>query len=369
MNIYSRFSPQRSRRHTAVGAIFALLSLVSLCIPMASGAQASTLTTPRIYLNRQQANISSGIQFEVFFTATTAVTGGAGTNKVIIVLPLADNGKWCRTAGTDLVVTGVTNASGVPVGSTEGATVLPGTLLGACTQGNGTSTYDTITVTGVDNLSAGTKYGVQIKQKASSPVGLLGTATNATNSIQITLKTNNGTSDVDTAVTAISLISSDQVSVTATILPTITVSYDTTSVALGTLDQSHVNQGQIQQTVSTNAGNGYISMVKYNGVMTAGTNTIPDATGTIAINQSKFGVSTSQSGRTISVWNPTSCSGQTTSTVNASQLLSASYQDFAASGSAVASDISYLCFSAGANATQAAGVYTTTITVTTTARF
>ena len=363
MTTNNMLSKKVSNRIRSFEAIFALIALMVYLVPIGNVATAATLTTPRDYLSRQQANVSSGIQHEVFFTTYTAVSGGEGTNKVVLVFPDADDGKWCRTAGTDLVATGIAN----PTGASESATVLPGTLTAACVQGSGASSYDTITVSGVNDLSATTKYGVRIAQ-AGSPTGLLGTATSAANNIVVSVKTNNGSTDVDTATIALSLISSDQIAVSGTVPPTLTVSLDTNTAALGSLSSSNVNQAGIVQTVTTNAGNGYISQVKYNATLTAGLNTIPDTTGgTIAAGTSEFGASSSQSGNTIAQWSPTACS--TTATTSNATALTTTYQGYAASASAVSSEQATLCFLASMTGTQAAGVYSSTITVITTARF
>lgn len=357
-----KLSKQPVRRIRALGTVCAILALMISIAPIFHSARAATLTTPRDYLNRIQASVASGVQHEVFFTTATAVSGGAGINKVILVFPDGDDGLWCRTAGTDLVATGIAN----PTGNTESATTLPGTLTAACTQGSGASSYDTITVSGVNNLSATTKYGVRIAQ-AGSPTGLLGTAA-AANNIKVTVKTNNGTSDVDTSAVAFSLISSDQIAVSATVDPTLSVSFDTNTAALGTLATGFVNQAGVVQTVSTNAANGYVSLVKYNNTLTYGSSTIADTSGgTIVAGTSEFGASSSQTGNTIGQWSPAACA-QTASTSNATAL-STSYQDWASSATAVASDTPTLCFLASVSGTQAAGVYTSTITVVTTARY
>lgn len=323
-------------------------------------AQAGTLTTPRIYLTRQQANITTGIGMDIFFTTATAVSGGAGNNKVIIVFPSDsnDNTKWCRTVGTgDLTITGIAN----PVGATESATALPGTLTGACTQ-----TPDTFTISGANNLSATTKYGVRIAQLSSTVVG---TATSATNDIQVTVKTNDGSSDIDTQIIALSLIAADQVSVTATVNPTLTVTLSATTAALGTLDTAHVNQAGITNTVTTNAPNGYVSMVKYGATLTDATSdTIADVGGsTLAIGTAGFGASSSQSGNTIAQWNPTSCA-TTTSTSNTTALTT-SFQSFASASSAVSAQGATLCFLAGISTSTKPGSYSSTTTLVTTAKF
>ena len=105
----------------------AVFSLLALDVHM---ALAATLTTPRIYLNRQKVNMAAAntVQYDVFFTVVTGITNG----KVKINFPTNntdDDTKWCRTAGSDLTVLGVTD----PSGATESATALPGTLAGSCT--------------------------------------------------------------------------------------------------------------------------------------------------------------------------------------------------------------------------------------------
>lgn len=362
------FKKRQLRLFRGFLTIAALVGIAVVTFPVPHVSAVGVAGTPRDYLSRQQADISSAIQHEVFFTTATAVSGGVGANKVILVFPDGDDGKWCRTAGTDLVATGIANPTGG--GTTEGATVLPGSLSGtACTQGSGSSSYDTITVNGVNNLSATTKYGVRIAQ-AGSPVGLLGTAAAAANSIQITFKTNNGSADVDSATFAVSLVTSDQVAVSGTVNPTLTVSLDTNTAALGTLAAATVSQAGIVSTVTTNAGNGYISMVKYNNTLTStvGGYTIPDTSGgTIVAGTSEFGASSSQTGNTIAVWNPTACSS-TGSTSNATAL-TAALQDFAVKATAASAEATTLCLLASVVGTQQSGTYQSTLTVVTTARF
>lgn len=356
-SIGHRLTPRRRVLRVSIG-ITAVLTLLMAQFPTFK-VQAGTLTTPRIYLTRQQANISTGIGMDVFFTTATAVSGGAGTNKVVIVFPndATNNTKWCRTVGTgDLTVTGVAN----PVGATESATVLPGTLTGACTQ-----SPDTITISGVNDLSISTKYGVRIAQNSST---VLGTAASATDSIQTTVKTNNGSSDVDTQTIALSVITADQVSVTATVNPTLTVLLSGTSAALSALSLTQINQASITSTVTTNAPNGYVSMVKYNNTLTNLTSdTISDTNGTIAAGESEFGASTSASSQTISTWNPTSCAN--TASTSTATALTTSYQSFASATAAVSSQTTTLCFLAGMSTSTKPGSYTSTATLVTTAKF
>lgn len=345
------------KQHQIKG-IISLVSIIALLLShqSVSGAQ---LTTARDYLNRQQGSVTSGVQHEVFLTPTTAVSGGVGANKVILVFPDADDTLWCRTAGS-LTVTAITN----PTGATEtSGTLLPGSLTGACTQGSGGSSYDTFTISGVNNLSAGTNYGVRFVGNTAA----LGTAA-AANDIKVTVKTNNGTSDIDSHIISLSLVSSDQITVTANIDQTLSVALSANSASLGTLSATQVNQAGITSTVSTSAANGYVSLVSYDHTLTSGSNTVDDtAGGTIVAGTEEYGASSSQSGNTIGQWSPTACS-TTASTSNATAL-STTLQQFASSGSAATNDVTTLCFLASITPTTAAGSYTSTATLVTTSRF
>jgi hypothetical protein len=349
---------RRAMKHyRTIGAVVVLLLIL-----VHPGSGFAALTTPRDYINRQQASVTSGIQHEVFFTTGSAVSGGAGVNKVIVTFPDGDDTLWCRTAGT-LTVTGIAN----PTGATESATVLPGTLAGTCAQGSGSgaadSNRDRLILTGVDNLSATTKYGV----RAVANTAVLGTSA-AGNNIAVVVKTNNGTVDVDSSTLALSLIANDQVTVTATVDVTLTVTLSANSAALGTLSASQVNQQPITSTVSTSAGNGYISLVKYDATLTSGGNTFPDtAGGTIVAGESEYGASSSDAGNTIGIWSPTTCAN-TASTSNATAL-STTFKDFASSTTAATNEATTLCFLASISGSQAPGTYTSTATLVTTARF
>lgn len=345
-------SSVRRQRLTHLSLLAGLLGF--LVVPMS--VSAGTLTTPRDYLNRQIASQTTGIQHEVFFTATNNVSGGAGVNKVTLTFPDSDN--WCATAGSDLTVTGITN----PTGATESASALPGTLSGACAQ----SSQDTVTITGVDNLTGGTKYGVRIADGATAKLG----SPVAGNNIKVTITTNNGSTDIDSGTYAVSILSDDQVLVSASIEVTLSVSLDTTSVNLGTLDATNINKGAVVSTVSTSAASGYVSLVKYDNTLTSpASDTIPDTAGgtIVAGASSEYGVSTSDASNTITQWSPASCTtGATTSNASA---LTTTFQSFASNTVGATNEATTLCFMATVTATQAPGTYTSTATLVTTGRF
>lgn len=350
----------KTHRLVQIRRVVAGVAIAALAFTNVQMAVAATLTTPRIYLNRQKINLGAadGVQYDVFFTVVTGITNG----KVKINFPTDntnDDTKWCRTAGSDLVVTGIAN----PAGATETATALPGTLAGSCSQSD-----DQIVVTFTGAVSAG-KYGVRIANGSTAKLGT-GAGTPPRNDVKVTLQTTTSGDVVqDSSTLAISLISDDQVLVSALVDVTLSVSLDVNSIALGTLSTANVYKGAATTTVSTSAANGYISLVKYDQTLTSTTGaTIGGVVGgTIAAGESEYGAASSQSGNTIGQWSPASCTtGASTSNAYS---LSTTFQDYASKSTAATNDATTLCIMAGISGTQAPGTYTSTATLVTTARF
>lgn len=145
-------------------------------------------------------------------------------------------------------------------------------------------------------------------------------------------------------------------------------------VALGSLSASTVAYDGITSTITSNSASGYVSVVKYDNTLTSGSNTIADAAGDNDVDpgSSEFGASTSKASQTItqSTASPV-CSEtrQTQGSAAAAKALTTSFQQFASSTGIASGDATTLCFLASIPSTQAAGVYTSTMTVVTTARF
>lgn len=350
-------------------AIFAVVSLVSIdFIGQTRTAQAGSLGTTHVYLGRQITNATAGNSLEVFFT-----TSGSGTTtngKVLIIFPnnASNNTKWCRTTGADLVATAATDPQGAT--GAESATGLPGTLaVPSCAQ----ATPDTITVTFSGTINNGTRYGVRIAQ-AGSPTATLGTA-NTTGQINVTVKTQTGAAaDIDTGTATIALITNDQVSVTASVQPTLTVTLSGNAVGLGTLDSTKINYVGITSQVSANGVGGYVSLVNYDATLTATGGTIADAGGSVTAGTAGYGASSSNStaGVALATSNASpSCDTtqrQQTGTANATSLTTA-FQAYAVSASPVSNETTTLCFLAAIAFDSVPGSYTSTSTVVTTGRF
>lgn len=244
--------------------ILILIIISAITFPFTKIEAASM--TARDYLNRNVENLTSGVTHEIVFTPATNVSGGAGTNKIILIFPDGDDGKWCVTAGTDLAVA-TTNLH-------DSATALPGTTKTAkCVQGSGSSNYDTLTIEGVDNLTASTAYGVRISDGST---GKLGTPANTTTGV-ITVKTNNGSADVDTRNIVADIVANDQITITGSVDPTLSFSVSDTQIGFGTITSATVRYATADETgsasepaadsptkivVSTNAQSGLVVEIK-----------------------------------------------------------------------------------------------------------
>lgn len=224
-------------RHFAVlGRDFVALLLIGIIAMPAMDARAASMPA-RDYMNRNQANVTSGITHEFIISPATTTSGN-----LIVVFPDADDGLWCRTAGSLTAAT---------TGLHDSAQALPGTLSASCTQGSGASSYDTITISGVTSISSPNTYGVRV----SGNVGVLGTTSSAATSI-VTVKTNNG-SDVDTRNIALVTIASDQISITGKVDPTLTFGITDTQIGFGTITSAALRYATANEngdTVAPGAG-------------------------------------------------------------------------------------------------------------------
>jgi hypothetical protein len=283
-----------------IGSILTILGLINLGIPRT--AEAAGLTTVKDYLSTLAESQTSLVAHEINFTPATAVSGGAGLNKIILVFPDGDDGTWCATAGTDLVV--------ATTSLKDSATVLPGTSKTAkCVKGTGASSYDTLTIEGVDNLTGGTLYGVKISDGAT---GKLGTPANTTTGI-VTVKTNNGSSDIDTGYIAFDILTSNQISISGRVDPTLSFSITDSAIGFGTITAAAVrhatsdevgaasepaNGNPTQLSVTTNADDGAVVEIRdtnpnsASGMYSAGTGLtlVSTASTGVSLGSEEFGV-------------------------------------------------------------------------------
>lgn len=239
-----------------------------LMSPTPPQAQAANLTVAKDYLYRQKASLTQGESHTVIFTPATAATGSTSTVSIVITFPDADDGLWCRTAGS------LTTSSAVTAATDEGAvTALNTSWTAHCSIGSGASSYDKIIVNATGTLAATTKYGFFVSSTAGG--AQLGTPAAAGQHVT-TIATNNGDggdgSTVDSQTIDLDIIAEDQVSVTATVDPYLLFTLTGTTIAFGQMTVGTVASGNVTSTLTltTNSPNGYIISVRDQGDGTNG---------------------------------------------------------------------------------------------------
>lgn len=226
----------KSLRTTFKFVLPTLLLVCSIAFYVVYSAQAGTLTATYLFLSRLKAGLdgTSGNEVEMILaidTATTIPSGGT----ITIEFEDDEDGTWCRAAGNDLTVT-ATASSAVDLsdGNWDIDSALPDSgsaLAAACTQGS-TGTVDTITITNVGSLTAGTTYGVKIANGTTAKLGTNGTA----GVHEVTVTASQGTT-MDSKSFKIYLLEDDAVVVTATVsdMPTVSCALSSNAVNLGIL--------------------------------------------------------------------------------------------------------------------------------------
>ena len=232
-------------------------------------SEAGTLTDTYLFLSRIQTSLNGvsntdptldqEVEMILAFRPSQAFAA-LDTPQVEIFFPMADNSQWCRSLGS-LTVEGVANAApditGIAGYEVDITASLPGTLSASCSQGDGSTTVDTITITGVGDLASTLTYGVKISNGGVGE-GVLGTSSTAgsrTVAVQVT-----DDNKLDSKAFGIFLLADDTVQVTATVAaaPTVTCTLSPVTVDLGTLYPGGglvevVSTGQLS-TSSTNSG-------------------------------------------------------------------------------------------------------------------
>jgi hypothetical protein len=209
--------------------IFSLVAVTAVTYIFTKNAEqteASGLTSAYVYLSRIKTSITSGVTM-TFVVKPSANVASGGT--LTIRFPDADDNQWCHDSGGSSLANSVDMTGFVDV--LESVISLPGTLTASCTTGTGAGSYDTITVSGLTALTAGTAYGVRVSGNAAT----LGTASSAGDHI-VTVNVTQGT-NIQSYSYGIDLITDDQVVISATVAdaPTVNCTLSTNTLSLGTL--------------------------------------------------------------------------------------------------------------------------------------
>lgn len=235
-------------------ALLIPLVAITLVLFPTFNSQAATLSSAYIMLNRMKQSLTSTAGLEIYIaleTTGTVSTGGTLT----LEFPDAGDTDWCDTAGSDLTVAGVTSTPADSTGAYDVDAALPGALSAACAQGSGASSADTITITGLTELTASTTYGVKVSNGTTAK---LGTSTAGSHILILTV-TQGAT--IETKSFGINIVADDEVDISATVVDvqTVTCSLATNAVGLGDLYKggSYVTNNHLITISTSSSAAGY----------------------------------------------------------------------------------------------------------------
>jgi len=172
----------------------------------------------------------------------------------------------------------------------------------------------------------------------------------------------------DTGSLAVAIMTEDQVTVSATVDPSITSLLSASTCALGALNNSSVQTCQYTNTVNTNAGSGYAATILDDGSLRNLTNDINDAAGDNDVDQGseEYGVGTSDDSQTIIENDDCDDPGDNPEPASA---ITTSAQQYASAGGPVTNEATTLCHAASVAGATPAGSYQHIVTHITTGTF
>src|SRR3989344_732475 len=160
----------------------------------------------------------------------------------------------------------------------------------------------------------------------------------------------------DTGSFAVPIMTGDQVTVSATVDPSITSVLSASTCLLGTLSSANIQTCTYTNTVNTNAGTGFTSTILDDGNLRDGGNDINDAGGDNDVDAGSegYGASTSDAGNTIVQY--TACADPEPTPLEASALTTGA-QSYSTAAGPVSADVTTVCHGASITATTPAGIF------------
>lgn len=238
--IFQRFTFKNNYAHNEYMKFRAALGVIVVCVfslfLFAPSAQAAQLNEAYLRLDRMKASTATGGTVCLMMATT-----GSTDAKVKVTFP---SGFTVNGTASNWTVT----TTNLP----DGATAMPG--INTAT----TVASQTVTFPISDISSNSTLYCFNFSGTSTLTTSTAGS--DKTGSIQVTTS---GDAEVDLGNYATSIISDDQIAVTASVPSTFTLALGSNSQSLGTLSTGSVSSGSgVSVTVTTNAGNGWIGWVK-----------------------------------------------------------------------------------------------------------
>jgi len=328
--------------------LLAIIIAISIFPFVATSTDAANLTAMSDTMSRLKA--ATVANHEINFTTPSGIDAGE-TITITFPATFASGLDGVAFGDMDLEDDGVDLAlAATPSGATWGAAVATRTI--TFTSGTGTiAATSVITVEIGLNATFGVAGDTQITNSASG---------SQTISIAGTFG--------DTGSFAVAIMTEDQVTVSATVDPSITSTLSASTCALGTLDSSSVQTCQYTNTVNTNAGSGYAATILDDGNLRSGANDINDAGVDNDVDQGseEYGVGTSDNGQTIIENDDCDDPGDDPEPAAA---ITTSAQQYASATGPVTNEATTLCHAASIAGATPAGSYQHIVTHITTGTF
>lgn len=366
----------RQRKQIYISKFLLLVLFFVITLVQAQTAQAAQITEFADYLTRLKA--STAADHTIYLISPSGIaagqsmtlTFGAAFTTSSIVLADIDFATSSSTSNCSAGSYTEQTLAASPSGTTWGVTFSSSVL--TLTSGTGTST-------------AGNCMRFRIGTNAVTGSSGTHQITNGSSGATTATVVANINSSTDTGTLFIPIITNDQVTISATVDPTITFSISSNSVTFGSLSSStgrwatgsgaNASAGTDPTTsntahtltVGTNASSGYV--VTYNGaLLTSGANTIAAATIT---NDSDGTPGTAQFGicGKGTSGSPTVASGYLCSTTSSYNFVASTTTTLASGTGPASSDVVSVAYLANISAATPAGSYTTTLTYIATGKF
>ncbi|MEX0617053.1 MAG: hypothetical protein WD231_04580 [Candidatus Woykebacteria bacterium] len=353
-------------------AILVLLTIIALPFSFNKDVQAASHTAISDTLSRLQDTTTANhtIQFDL-------ATAWDDTEALVVDFVDGDGFSTAGFANTEAEDFDITwegaEQTIVAAGGCSGAAI----EIEVTTVDTTTDTFTFTRCTGDADSAANDTVVIEIGTNATAGSAGNDQIVNATSSGSKTVSLTGPTSG-DSAQFALAIMSGDQVTVSATVDPSVTSSLSASTCTLGTLVSSAINFCSYTNTVSTNATSGYASTIVENGNLCSPsvavcTNTVDDAAGDNDVDQAseEYGVSSNDTTGTQDIIDSTGCDDS--GVVEAASAITTSAQVYADSGDGdtgpVSGAVTTVCHSASVSGTTPAGSYSHIVTHITTGTF
>jgi len=338
--------------------VFIAIFVASLFFPLFSArTESASLTSMSDTMSRLKVSVSPVVKSNHTIVFTTP-SGVAALQKIKVTFPSG-------------FASGLNSVAYGDMDLLDGASDLTLAANCATTTWGASVSVRTITFTScTGTIAAGHVVTIKIGTNATGGVNqITNPGVSGTNTINLEVTTS-GDVDVDTGSLAVAIMDEDQITVTATVNPTISSVLSGAGYpicALGTLSSSAISVCTYKNRVNTNATSGYTSTIVADGALRSGTHNITDEDGTAVDRGSEeYGIGTNSPDASLGLPTYTTCQDGATQIAGPVSTTALKYADY---GSPATDRDTSLCHAASITGATPAGSYSQIVTHITTGHF